>query len=157
MHEAGWWPYKIMMNNASWSSGLLASPQDCLPILLFLCLTHLVLFIVCFKYSLISNLQSILLSADFLLFFFYPRLRICLLILESGGGSEREREREPLMWERNIDWLLPICSWNLGMCPDRELNPKLFGVRDTAPTNWASWVVGARAADCLFVSQRKLL
>ena len=45
-------------------------------------------------------------------FFFNPPLRIYLLILEREEGKEREREREieTLMWERNMDWLPPICS-----------------------------------------------
>ena len=67
-----------------------------------------------------------------LFFFFSSHIRICSLI-----------------WERNINWLPPICAptkdWtcNLGMCSDWELNPQLFGIQDVAPTNWATW---ARAA-----------
>ena len=57
------------------------------------------------------------------------------------GGA---REREPVMWERNIDWLPPIraptrdWTWNLGMCPDQESNPQPFGVQDDTPTNRAT-------------------
>ena len=29
----------------------------------------------------------------------------------------------------------PVPSHNLGMCPDWELNPQSFGVRDDNPTN----------------------
>ena len=52
------------------------------------------------------------------------------------------RERETLVWERNIDWLPPECvsvgdgNCNLGMCPHQELNPEPFDVQDNAPTNW---------------------
>ena len=69
--------------------------------------------------------------------------KICLLIWE--------RERETSMCERNISWFLPICiltgdqTYNLGMCPDRELSLQPFGVRDDSPTSWATL---ARA--CLF-------
>ena len=43
---------------------------------------------------------------------------------------ERERERETSMQAKNIEQLLPVCALtrdgthNLGMCPDRELNPQ---------------------------------
>ena len=42
--------------------------------------------------------------------------------------------------ERNIDQLPPVHTLtrdqtrNLGMCPDRELDPEPFGVWDEAPT-----------------------
>ena len=65
-----------------------------------------------------------------------------------GEGSERERERErereTSVWGRNIRQLPPICTQtgdgtrNLGMCPDQESNPQSFGVRDDAPTKWAT-------------------
>ena len=48
------------------------------------------------------------------------------------------------MWKRNIDWLPPICTLigdqtnNLGICPDWESNPLIFGIQDDAPTNWAT-------------------
>ena len=66
------------------------------------------------------------------LFFF----SICLLILQ----REKGRERETLMWGKNIDQLLPIHDWtyNLGVCPDGESNPQHFGVWDSAPTKWAT-------------------
>ena len=59
-------------------------------------------------------------------------------------GREGERGRETSMAERNMDWLPLIWTptwdrtWNLGMCPDWELNPWPFGLRDDAPTNWAT-------------------
>ena len=46
--------------------------------------------------------------------------------------------------ERNINWLSPICALtrdgtcNLGMCPDGGSNPQSFGIRDNAPTDWAT-------------------
>ena len=49
------------------------------------------------------------------------------------------------MWERNIDRLPPTHTPSrdqncyLGMCPDWELNPSPFGVRDDTPTNWVTW------------------
>ena len=60
---------------------------------------------------------------------------------ERGRKREKHRcKREALMWVRNIDWLLPICTctgdhtcsyWdgtcNLGMCPELESNPQPFG------------------------------
>ena len=55
-----------------------------------------------------------------------------LLILERKG--ETDRHRETSMWERNIDWLPPVCApngdWthNLGTCPDQELNPQPLGM-----------------------------
>ena len=50
-------------------------------------------------------------------------------------GRERERERET-----SVGCLL-VCAFtwnptcNLGMCPDQESNPGLFGLWDDAPTN----------------------
>ena len=55
--------------------------------------------------------------------------------------SERERERETLMRERNIDQFPPMCALtgdrthSIDMCPDWELNMQPFGARDDAPTN----------------------
>ena len=49
--------------------------------------------------------------------------RASLLILERGEG--RLRERGTRMWERNVDWLPPICTpsgdrtCNLGICPEQ--------------------------------------
>ena len=48
------------------------------------------------------------------------------------------------MPERNIDWLPPVYTltrdWthNLGVCPDQGLNLQPLGVKDNAPTNWAT-------------------
>ena len=48
-----------------------------------------------------------------------------------------ERGREILMWQRSINWLLPICAWtrgqtrNLGMCPDQELRWQPFSYGTT--------------------------
>ena len=58
---------------------------------------------------------------------------------------EDGREREILMWERNINWLPPIHALTgdrthiLGMCPDRESNLQPFTVRNNAATKWATW------------------
>ena len=78
--------------------------------------------------------------AVFLTYFFNPHRRYVLLTLEKEKG-EVERERETLMWDRNIDWLPSICTpnrdWthNLGMCSDRGPNLQTFGVWDDTPTN----------------------
>ena len=65
-----------------------------------------------------------------------------LIDLREGGGEQEERERgETLMWEKNIDWLPPVCTptldqiHNLGMCSDRELNLQPFGTQNNVPTN----------------------
>ena len=50
------------------------------------------------------------------------------------------------MWERDKDWLPPVCTWtgglahSLGMCLGmyRESNLRPFGVQDDAPTSWAT-------------------
>ena len=50
---------------------------------------------------------------------------------------------ETSMWERNIHQLplkralTGVWTCNLGMCHDWELNPRLFGLWDDAPTKWA--------------------
>ena len=58
---------------------------------------------------------------------------------------EERRERERNQWEReNIDQLPPICAptrdetCNLVMCPNWRFNIRPLGVRDDAPTNWAT-------------------
>lgn len=54
--------------------------------------------------------------------------------------GEGERERETSMWERNIAPLSPGCTltgdrtWNLGMCPNRELNWWPLGAQEAQPT-----------------------
>ena len=58
-----------------------------------------------------------------------------------GGG---EREREKYWYERetligSVHALTEYQTRNLGMCPGWELNSQSFGVRDGAPTNWATW------------------
>ena len=74
--------------------------------------------------------------AFYLSFIFKHFLKTFIDFRETG----REKEREILMWDRNIDWLLPIHTptgnWtcNLSMCPDWELNSHPFGVRDDTPT-----------------------
>ena len=53
---------------------------------------------------------------------------------------ELGRERETLMWERNIDWLPSVCTLtraqnpSLGMCSDWDSNLQHFSVHDNAPT-----------------------
>ena len=70
-------------------------------------------------------------------FFFNPYPRICLLILEREGGRETDRHQ----YERNFDWLPPICTQtgdqtcNLSMYPDQESNLQSFAVWDDTPTN----------------------
>ena len=57
-------------------------------------------------------------------------LRICTLILEREEGGGWGRERETLVWRRNIDRLTPVCTLtgdhtcNLGVCPDQGSNPR---------------------------------
>ena len=66
------------------------------------------------------------------LFIFNPHPRICLLILEREEVGERERET--LMWERNIDWLPLVRSsnrdqtHNLCVCTDWKSKLQPFGV-----------------------------
>ena len=72
-------------------------------------------------------------------YFFYPHSRTfihCFL-------RDREKEREALMWERNISWLPshmhPDQRLNPQpgyMHPDWESNPWSFGLSDNIPTNW---------------------
>ena len=58
---------------------------------------------------------------------------------ERGMG----RERETLIWERNINRLPPVHALNgnqthnLGVGTDRELNLQPFSAQDDASTNWA--------------------
>ena len=48
----------------------------------------------------------------------------------------REREKQQSVASHpRPDWNR---THNLGMRPDQELNLQLFGVRDDAPTNWAT-------------------
>ena len=79
--------------------------------------------------------QEIFLLLFLNFFFFYSFLR------EGKGG--RKGGRETSTWERNIDRLPPVHAptrdWNPGdwahnpgMCPDWELNPRLFGLQDNA-------------------------
>lgn len=48
--------------------------------------------------------------------------------------------------KRNIDWLPPICTLtsggtgNLDICPNRESNPRPFGIQGDSPTNGATWL-----------------
>ena len=74
-----------------------------------------------------------------------PKTFFSILFRERGrvGEIERETERERCDRETSIGCLL-ICSLtgnrtlNLGICPDQELNPWPFSLRDKAPTNWAT-------------------
>ena len=56
---------------------------------------------------------------------------------ETETERDRERQRDK---ERNINQLCLVCAqnrdqtYNLGMCPDQELNLQPFGY-DSAPTN----------------------
>ena len=56
------------------------------------------------------------------------------------GLTEREKEKESSMWDRNINQLPPlhaptgIQTHSLGMCPDRGSNPQPWGAQDNAPT-----------------------
>ena len=54
------------------------------------------------------------------------------------------REIETSTWEENIYQLSPTYAltgdkmYTLGVCPDWESNPQLFGVCDNVPTNWTT-------------------
>ena len=74
--------------------------------------------------------------------FFSPHSRICWLILE----REEEGERVTLMRERNIDQLPPICA----QTGDQTCTS---GLRDDAPTTWATW---PGPVLCSVALQRKL-
>ena len=65
---------------------------------------------------------------------------------ERKGGErweqrERETNRQTSIWERNIYWLLPICTLtgdgthNLDICPDWEWNLQTFWVQDAPATS----------------------
>ena len=49
------------------------------------------------------------------------------------------------MWERNINWLPPVCAptrdwtYNPSMCPEQGQNLQSFSAQDGAQTNWATW------------------
>ena len=69
----------------------------------------------------------------FIMLFYVPSYFI-FLILKSGGGRKKEKER-------SIDWLPSIWAstgdpaYNPGTCPDQELNQQPFSLRDyTQPT-----------------------
>ena len=53
------------------------------------------------------------------------------------------RERHTSLWERNTDWLPPVCALagdgthNVGVCPG-GIEVAAFGTRDDNPTNGAS-------------------
>ena len=72
------------------------------------------------------------------LLFFYPHLRVCILILEreEGGEKKREREREgereTSMWAKHRS--VACCT-----CPGPGSNPPPFRVQDDAPTTWSTW------------------
>ena len=65
---------------------------------------------------------------------FNHHLRICLLIF---------REKETLMWERNIDRVPPTHALtghqtrSPRLCSDRESTPRCYGVRDNAASSRA--------------------
>ena len=82
-----------------------------------------------------SSVRKSFFCCFLIFFFFYSFLR------EGKGG--RKGGRETSTWERNIDRLPPVHAptrdWNPGdwahnpgMCPDWELNPRLFGLQDNA-------------------------
>ena len=80
-------------------------------------------------------------NSKLLIYLFYSSPEDMFLLISERG---KEKERETLMWERNIDQLPPMRALtgdqtcNLGMCPDWELNLQPFGVWDNNPTNWAN-------------------
>ena len=69
-----------------------------------------------------------------LFFFFNPRLRTCLLILERVGEEGRERERETEKHWSVSSCMHPNQDWtsNPAMCPDQELSLWPFGLPDDA-------------------------
>ena len=61
------------------------------------------------------------------------------------GQRERKRDRETWVWERNINKLLSLCApWGIEFITQvcsltRNQTCNLFGERDDAPINWATW------------------
>ena len=55
----------------------------------------------------------------------------CLLILERQGEGEREKQ-QVVASRAHPDGKQ---THNLGVCPDGELNPQTFSLRDDAPIN----------------------
>lgn len=73
---------------------------------------------------------------------------------EGEGEGGRERDRQTLIWERNIDRLPPRhtpkgeSNQKPGYVPWPKSNPPPFSVRDDAPTKWAK---PARATNMILV------
>ena len=81
--------------------------------------------------------------------FIYLFVCLCIYILKSSPKdmfidfrkTGKETKRETLMLVRNISQVPPVCpltrdqTCSLGMCPDQDLNPQPFGVRNDTPTN----------------------
>ena len=76
-------------------------------------------------------------SQTFVLTFFNPCPRICLLILK-GRQREKHDVRKKHQWVSSVCTLTGNQTCNLGIYPDQGLNPQQFGVWDDTPTNWAT-------------------
>ena len=74
-------------------------------------------------------------------FLFYPQPRTCLLILERQGKGGRERGRETLISDRNIDQLpCTHFNWGLNLQARHVLWPgfEAFRFMWQCPTTWAT-------------------
>ena len=78
----------------------------------------------------------------FLLSYFNPQLRTCLLILEREG---RDKERERNINVREKHWLVAfsVCpDWGMNPKPRHvpwlEIKPKIFWLAEQHPTNWTT-------------------
>ena len=76
---------------------------------------------------------------DLILFWIFYNFYLFIYLRKGKGG--RKRERETLIWERNIDWLprihasMRVWTCNPGKCLDWELNQRPFPLwDDTQPT-----------------------
>ena len=76
-----------------------------------------------------SRLPGVLLSSSFFEVFYL------FIFLERGEGREKGREGDIDEREKHQSVLpLGALACNPSMCPDRELNQRLFALQDDAPT-----------------------
>ena len=74
-------------------------------------------------------------SNSFFLFLFFKSSPEDIFSLLLEREERRGEGRETLMWERSVDWLPPVSTWNrdwthnLCMCPDQASNPQPFDYR----------------------------
>ena len=63
----------------------------------------------------------------------------------------REGEREGEKHQLVASHMCPKQGYNLGICPDWELNLQSFGLQDDTPTSWAT---PPRAGLCIFIHKQ---